>query len=295
MSINIISKIKKIYEDNGNIIQYLRQANNRNTNTIEDILISYDFQAGSYINFVTTNPDYIEKYSTNIANLMSKMGGGNILEVGCGEATTLNAVSKKLAKNYVFFGFDISWSRIKVANEYLNSQNNSANLFLADLFKIPLPNNSIDIVYTSHSIEPNGGREKEALESLYRITKKYLVLLEPAFEFANDEGKERMKKNGYITKLLDTIKELGYNLILHEKATIAANPLNPTGIYIIKKDNYTEENCLHENIFNCPISNTPLIKFEDHYFSKDSLISYPIIGGIPCIFSNYAVLTTKHD
>ncbi len=295
MSINIIEKIKKIYEENGNIIQYLRKENNRKTNSVEDILISYDFQAGSYIDFVKKNPEYIENYSTNLAALINDLGGGEtIIEVGCGEATTLNAVSKKLSSSAICYGFDISWSRIKMGNDYLKENGNTANLFIADLFKIPLADNSIDIVYTSHSIEPNGGREKEALESLYRITKKYLVLLEPAFEFATEEGKERMINNGYITKLLDTINELGYNLILHKKADVVANPINPTGIYIIKKE-YTGSNILQKDVFNCPISNTPLQKFDDHYFASESLISYPIIGGIPCLFSSYAVLTTKHN
>lgn len=295
MSINIIGIIKKIYEENGNIIQYLRNENKRETNTIEDILISYDFQAGSYIDFVKKNPEYIENYSTNLAALINNLGGGEtVMEVGCGEATTLNAVSKKLAVQTNCYGFDISWSRIKMGNDYLKENDNKATLFIADLFKIPLADDSIDIVYTSHSIEPNGGREKEALESLYRVTKKYLVLLEPAFEFATEEGKERMINNGYITKLLDTIKDLGYNLILHKKSDVVANPVNPTGIYIIKKEN-SENNILHKDIFNCPISNTPLEKFDDHYFASESLISYPIIGGIPCLFSSYAVLTTKHN
>src|SRR5688500_6437781 len=97
-------------------------------------------------------------------------------------------------------GFDISWSRLKFAKEFLNDFNiNNVTLFTANLFEIPLQDDSIDVVYTSHSIEPNGGKEKEALKELYRVTRKYLVLLEPSFEFASDEARARMKQHGYVT------------------------------------------------------------------------------------------------
>ena len=52
--------------------------------------------------------------------------------------------------------------------------------------------------------------EEKALEELYRITKKYLILLEPAYEFANTKAKARMDKNGYITKLYPTALKLGF-------------------------------------------------------------------------------------
>ncbi len=48
--LKILSKIKEIYENGGNIIQYLKNLDGANTNSIEDIMISYDFQAGSYYN-----------------------------------------------------------------------------------------------------------------------------------------------------------------------------------------------------------------------------------------------------
>ena len=68
--------------------------------------------------------------------------------------------------------------------------------------------NAIDVVYTSHSIEPNGGREEEALLELYRIAKKYVVLLEPCYEKASSAARKRMEKHNYITNLFDTVNKL---------------------------------------------------------------------------------------
>lgn len=46
--IKMMSKIKEIHLENKNIIKYLKEIDGRTNNSIEDIMISYDFQAGSY-------------------------------------------------------------------------------------------------------------------------------------------------------------------------------------------------------------------------------------------------------
>ena len=46
-----LKKIKEIYTNGGNIIEYLKSLKKTRQNDISDILISYDFQAGSYTEF----------------------------------------------------------------------------------------------------------------------------------------------------------------------------------------------------------------------------------------------------
>ena len=195
-----LQKIKELYEKGENIIQYLKKIGNNKLNSIEDILISYDFQAGSYIDIYSKDQDFRDKYSNAIAKIINKFEDINsIIEIGVGEAITLNLLIKNLKnKPSDILGFDISWSRLKFAKELMKDfYINNFKFFTANLFEIPLLDNSVDIVYTSHSIEPNGGKEEEALIELYRITKKYLILLEPSFEFANDEdAKKAMKQLG---------------------------------------------------------------------------------------------------
>ena len=67
------------------------------------------------------------------------------------------------------------------------------NAFCGDLLHIPLCSNSIDVVITSHAIEPNGGKETKILKELLRVCKKHLILFEPSYENNSIEGK---KKNG---------------------------------------------------------------------------------------------------
>ncbi|MGO5072720.1 methyltransferase domain-containing protein [Clostridium sporogenes] len=288
----ILNTIKKVYENNGNIIQYLKDLEGQKHNSLEDILISYDFQAGSYIESYKKQPKIKDRYCKKLAQTIDNMGDYNsLIEVGVGEATTLGNILKLIKnKSALSYGFDISWSRIKYAKKFLEKQNlDKVNLFVGDLFCLPLKDNSIDIVYTSHSIEPNGGKEKEALMELYRITNKYLILLEPAYEYANEEAKNRMIHHGYVTNLYSTVKELGYEIIEHKLFGINSNSLNPTGLIIIKKDFKTKET----EPMCCPITKKSLTLKNNCYFSKDSLLLYPIIDGIPFFLPQNAILASK--
>jgi len=287
-----LSKIKDIYQQGGNVIEYLKSIGNSMSNTTEDIMISYDFQAGSYIKYAEQKTEYINSYTKCIANVIAKLGQfSSILEAGVGEATTLgNLICNTTHMYNNAYGFDLSWSRIKYAKHYLSKLNiNNVTLVTGDLFASPFKSNSIDIVYTSHSIEPNGGKEREAVKELYRITKRYLILLEPSFEFATDEGRYRMLKNGYITNLFNTVIELGYKVVEHRLFDMYANPLNPTGLIVIEKLSNADE---PTNALACPITNTPLQLVGNAYYSKEAFLAYPIIDEIPCLVAQNAIIAT---
>jgi uncharacterized protein YbaR (Trm112 family) len=163
----------------------------------------------------------------------------------------------------------------------------NVRLFTANLFELPLLDNSIDIVYTSHSIEPNGGKEEEALKELYRVTKNYLVLLEPSYEFANDEARLRMKHHGYVTQLYATAKKMNYKIIEHRLFDFSVNPLNPTGLIIIEKN----EIKANKPDLVCPISKTSLVKINDNMlYSNESYLAYPILESIPCLLKENSIL-----
>jgi ubiquinone/menaquinone biosynthesis C-methylase UbiE/uncharacterized protein YbaR (Trm112 family) len=288
-----LGKLKQLYGEGVNIIDFIKNLTNENSNSVESIMVSYDLQAGSYIKYAGERKGFIDNYTKSIANIISELGKfETIMEAGVGEATTLANIVSKL--NYTpekIFGFDISWSRIKYAQSYVKSKGlNNSNLFIGDLFNIPVQDNSIDIVYTSHSIEPNGGREKEALQELYRITNKYLILLEPCYELASEEAKTRMNRLGYVKNINNHCSELGYKVIEHRLFDFASNPVNPTGLTIIKKDTSLSDN--RTNPLACPVTKSPLEKVKNCYYCKNSLLAYPIIDGVPCLLSNNAVIAT---
>ena len=293
---DVLRQVEEIYNSGGNIMQFLNQMSGGEgvQNTKEAILISYDFQSGSYVNAYKKNPGVYEKYTKEISDEIKTFGPfSTILEAGVGEATTFKQVIKNLdipLENC--YGFDISWSRLKTGNSFVNEDiAGNANFFVADLSDIPLMNSSIDIVYTAHSIEPNGGYEKPILEELYRVAKQYLVLFEPDYEFANDDAKHRMESHGYIKRLADTAKELGYDVIKRELLRFPLNPLNPTSVIVIQKTSKSRV----DGIFQCPVSKTKLTDCGEVFFAEQPRLMYPVIQGIPCLLKSQAILGSRYN
>jgi hypothetical protein len=297
MNINKLASIRRIaeiYNSGGNIIKHLKSVDARVENTLEDVLISYDFQAGSYIQNYKTDPLYLEKYTDAVVNLLIGLGDcKTLLEAGCGEATTLSLVGKKVRSDVKLAGFDISWSRVKLGMGFAASLNVDPSLFCGDLFNIPLRDHSVDIVYTSHSIEPNGGKEVEAIRELARVARKWLVLLEPGYDLASEEARRRMEEHGYVRNLAAAIRSLGLHLQSHVLFPTTVNPLNPTALYLIRIDDGSIG--MSESFqFQCPITKVPLALLRGAYYARDSYLAYPILDGIPCLMENNAILATKY-
>lgn len=79
MNKKMLATIKNVYENNQNIISYLKSLDNREQNTVEDILISYDFQAGSYLKAYLNgknNSELINEMRKIIYNALKNLGGG---------------------------------------------------------------------------------------------------------------------------------------------------------------------------------------------------------------------------
>ncbi|CAH8767384.1 methyltransferase domain-containing protein [Paenibacillus dendritiformis] len=294
--IAILNRVKEIYQNNGNIINYLKGLDGRTFNTLEDILISYDFQAGTYTNAYKNNDLFREsrgKLCDELTSVIEKLGQFNsILEAGVGEATSLALIISNLSKCPVsIYGFDVSWSRIKYAREFLIEMGiDSTQLFVGDLFNTPIANDSIDIVYTVHAVEPNGGREEEALKELYRITRKFLILVEPSYHFADEEARKRMRSHGYVTRLYEKAIELGYEVIEHRLTTVHMNPANPSSLIVIKKNGDNVE----RTPLCCPNTKSSLIEGDGCYYSPDSFLAYPVIDRIPCLLPQNAIVATKY-
>tara|TARA_R110001592_G_scaffold92047_2_gene268775 strand:- start:312 stop:791 length:480 start_codon:yes stop_codon:yes gene_type:complete len=141
--------------------------------------------------------------------------------------------------------------------------------------KLPLKDNSIDFIITCHAIEPNGGCEEEILKELYRVSNKYLLLIEPQDMFSEEQQK-RMKKNNYIGNLIEICKKLNYDIIHIEDNQLFFNNLNRSKFIIIKKNEITSNNCE----FVSPGTHNKLYSHMNHNYDENTNIIYPKINYI---------------
>jgi len=292
-----IQNIRKLYDKKQNIMKYLRLQTNLNMNTPEIISYSYDLQAGSYLeklkdkNFKETR----KKIGQKTAKVISELGAETILEAGVGEANTLyHVISSILLKKTKFFGFDISLSRLLYAQKYLKDlHKQSIKLFCSEFSNIPIANNSIDLSYTFHAIEPNHGREEIILKELLRITKHYLVLIEPSYELGSHETKKHIEEHGYCRGLPQIIKKMGLKILKHEPFGFSSRA-NENAIIIVEKNKKRNTKKTSMEIqFISPISHKPLLQHKNCWYCKDDGYAWPIINGIPCLLKENAILVSK--
>lgn len=299
--------LKELYLKNENLVEYMRNQSETAENTAEQIMISYDLQAGSYTENYYKNPKNRIKEAGVIAEVIKEKGlFGSLLEADVGEASTLVPLLNLLqeGRGQCFdsvYGFDVSWSRIKAAKQFAKDQNHSEICFFTgDLLSIPLLDNSIDVVYTCDAIEPNGGKEKEILKELYRVCRKYLILREPCYEYAGEKARARMRKHGYITKLYRSAEELGCMIERYGLCHSSPDDINPEGLMIIRKvssvsDQTVQSNTPNGEVYACAISKRPLKNCGDSFYCPDSMLAYPVIQGIPCLLPGNAVVATKYE
>ena len=289
--------MRAAYARGENVMEYARQTASVLGNSPISTLIAYDLQAGTYIAGARANPDARQRWCNQLAGILNPYitKQSSVLEVGCGEATTLAGVLKHLNDTPRHaLGFDISWSRCVHGLSWLAENAVSADLFVADLFEIPLENSSIDVVYTSHSLEPNGGHEEAAIKELMRIARRAVVLVEPVYELAGADAQARMRAHGYVRGLKETAEKLGATVRDYRLLDYCGNPLNPSGLVLIEKS-ATTSSASSDIQWRCPLTHSALVAHAMGFYSPGTGVVYPVLGGIPLLRSSHAVVASSFE
>jgi ubiquinone/menaquinone biosynthesis C-methylase UbiE/uncharacterized protein YbaR (Trm112 family) len=296
-----LSEIRMLYREGVNIIDHLRNKLAASYNTEQLVEISYDMQSGSYIKFVLANAESERLYHQEMAGILGDYisEGDIVVDVGTGEMTTLAGVALNCyEKPALGYALDISLSRLLVGQKYLSETlpttlTAKIRPVVSTLFHLPFADESVDLVWTNHALEPNGSREYDALAELARVTCKWMVLFEPSYEHNTEEGRQRMDRLGYVKNIpafVEQIPGLKLERIVRIEHTGCA--LNPTYAHIIRK---TATKAARANGLRCPLTTGPLTEHPGYLFSRTSLLAYPIIEGIPVLRAEKGICASALD
>jgi ubiquinone/menaquinone biosynthesis C-methylase UbiE len=290
-----LKEIKNLYDQGANVMHWFRRMEASEVNSLEGILVSYDLQAGSYVRALEDpgTAAFVERYTGALGALLDRWAPRSVMEAGVGEATTLSNVLRQMRRAPErALGFDIAWSRVAVAREYAARQGVPADLFAGNLTQIPLEDSAVEVVYTSHSIEPNRGREQQILAELYRVARRYLVLLEPSNELGSEGTRRHIEEHKYCLDLGRHARELGYDVIEHRLFEHVRNPVNQTALVVIAKEADAEP--YGGGFFACPRCRAALTLHHGNYFCGECLVVYPVIAGVPCLLATQGVVATRY-
>lgn len=296
-----ITEAKAAYLKGENVMEHLTNHSSDATDRSQIIEIAYDLQAGSYVNNVKSNFKRYRKLCDEFAELLLPhlSSTKSILDVGTGEMTTLSLImANRQIPSCSVYAFDLSWSRLwhglKFWEDTIGSSRSAPMVFCADMGEIPLRSKSMDIVTSSHALEPNGNKLPEILKELFRVCREKLVLFEPSYELNSEEGKARMDKHGYIKGLESNVNQLGG--IVHDIIPLSNvfTPLNPTTCYIIEPPaDDTHADILDGVPFCAPGSDFRLEKSEGFYFAPEAGLVFPSLKGIPVLRREAGIIATS--
>lgn len=287
--------------------------------TSDHVLEKYDLKAGDYVKqikrayaspftiksnyrgeiteiesdvFFNEVTKYVKKYVFELSDEIF-----SVVEIGAGEMTTLARTVASLDRTPSFLAaLDISWSRLKVGREYAKELGVKIDkLVVGDIFKLPFSNRAFDVVFTHYALEQSPHRNEEALKELMRVTDKYLVLMEPAFELGSFEEKKNLLVRDYVRQIPLAIEKLGLNLTEYRRLSVGPYD-NCAAVYVIKKSVQMDDqkDWVENNHYICPRTKEKLILKNGFLYAKKAGLAYPILDDIPCLLEKNAILASKY-
>ena len=295
MESNVLSLARTMYSRGENVITYLSDQFGDILTETQIIEISYDLQAGSYIDDFCANPELMDSITNERALMLNEhlIDGGTLLDAGAGELTKILPTLMKCDPTpRELYAFDLSWSRlsngINFFEDFGTNENMSIVPFVATMASIPLPSKSIDVTTTSHALEPNGSQLKTLLVELIRVTRNKLVLFEPYYEGNSKEGRKRMDSLGYIKDIEFTINELGVDLVDIQPMKNCRNPLNPTTCFVINLAPYSLS--VPDANYSFPGTDKILEPYKNFLISPDFGVAFPLLNGVPMLRKESAIV-----
>lgn len=162
------------------------------------------------------------------------------MEIGAGELTNICEILKK-NKNINFehvLALDLSLPRLICGNNLLNKNSIYIDYCInSNAENIPLGENSIDLLFTVHCLEQVPYIARNIIKEMIRVANKYVVLIEPSYEFGTEVTRNRIFHKDYIRINQNMFKDLDAEIIYREKNRLSSY-ISSSEIIILKKKDF---------------------------------------------------------
>ena len=289
-----IKQLKQFFSKKKNIMMYLRNKNKKKLNTEDEIRLSYELQAGSYLSALE-NKEFFkknEKYCSEFSKIFSQYKPSSILHVGTSNGKSICSIIKNMKKKPEdVYGLDISLSSLMFAKKYSENVKPKINFFLGSALNIPFKDNSFDIVFTIQTIASNIGNERKIIKELVRVAKKIVIINQPLYNPKNKKLTAHMEKHAFSKDIMNTIKKMKLNILDNFFLKNDLSTVNKTSVVIINKNSSSKENPIG---YCSPKSKNFLKKINNHFYCEEEGRLYPVINGIPCLESDSNFLCARY-
>lgn len=290
-----LPRLRELFAAGVNITAHLNERYGSSRERAQIIEYAYDLQAGAYVTALE-DPGLLEKkrqWGAKVADLLGELEVRTVCDAGTGECTTLAFIMEALTRSTRVAAFDLSVSRTLVGRQFLAGRGLELDaLFVAELGSIPFVDGACDLIMTHHSIEPNHGREEEIVRELARVTRRYLLMIEPSWELATPAQRERMQKHGYVRGLPAILERAGLRIVRQEAWPHDLNPENPAALLLAERA--PGDQVGQDFGWASPVSGLSLRLVDEGLYCDGDGFLFPSIAGIPVLRREGAVLATRY-
>lgn len=153
-----------------------------------------------------------------ILELMRAEGLRSVLDFGCGWGANTILLCQQAPAAQVW-SFDASPYRVLSARYNLERLKLAPyRLFVADGSRLPLPDGSVDLVFTTHVLEQMAEVLPAALAEIHRVARRFAVHVEPGTRFARWPHRLRVRRLGYPRDIAERARTLGWTVREHRPA-----------------------------------------------------------------------------
>lgn len=241
-----LNELKKIFKILGDLKGVIKFTNKHGKSTFSRYKNDYEsLRILASTQMLKNNDKIIMGYNSwprlelidHINSLCESTKQVSVLDAGCGSGLNLYMLLKS-RPDLAIDGFEYTHSRLASCIINLVYEDKIGKLFLGDITKIDLPDESYDIVFTNHVIEQLGQKNAElAIKEVLRVSKKGVVLCEPTIHNANTYEKWRMNRLGYCKDLLSIAKKIpNCKVTVYKEDKIRYYP-NTSNTLILEKKN----------------------------------------------------------